>query len=94
MTVLSFQNIETTIILAIFTVLIAWLAYKYWLIKEKRSDFIEIILLCVESLGLSLYGTIIDISGIRIALLVIFVETAIYLINLIVLAWVSLYDDV
>ncbi len=90
-TMLSFQTILATIFGATITCLLAVLAYKFWLSNEKKTDLFEIIFLCIESIILSIYGTITGIGGIGVFLFVFYEETAIFLLNYIAKYIASLF---
>lgn len=51
---------------------------------EKKTDLFEIIFLCVEAVGLSIYGEFHDIQGIGVLLFVFYEETAFFLLNYLV----------
>lgn len=83
-TMLSFQSLAGTIFGATITIVLAVLAYKYWFSKESKTDLFEIIFLCIESIFLSAYGSIVGIEGIGVLLFVFFEETAIFTFNYVV----------
>lgn len=60
------------------------LAYKFWFSIEKKTDLFEIIFLCIEAAGLSIYGEFHDIQGIGVWLFVFYEETAFFLLNYLV----------
>ncbi|WP_148510796.1 hypothetical protein [Hungatella hathewayi] len=83
-TMLSFQTIWGTLFGAVLTGVLAVLAYKFWFGVEKKTDLFEIIFLCVEAVGLSIYGEFHDIQGIGVLLFVFYEETAFFLLNYLV----------
>lgn len=83
-TILSFQTMWATVFFALFTCIIAMLAYKWLYKSEKKTDLFEIFFLCIEAVILSIYVEVRDVEGIGILLFVFFVETAIFLMNYIV----------
>ena len=83
-TMLSFQTIWGTLFGAVLTGVLAVLAYKFWFGVEKKTDLFEIIFLCVEAVGLSIYGEFHDIQGIGVLLFVFYEETALFLLNYLV----------
>ena len=84
LTMLSFQEIDVTILVAIVTIEMDVMAYKFYIYKEKKTDLFEIIFLCVEAVVLSIIGEIYNIQGIGIFLFIFFEETALFLLNYIV----------
>lgn len=80
-TMLSFQKLEGTIVGTVFTITLAYFAYKYWLVKESKADFIEIIFLCMEAIILSIYDKRHDLQGISVGFFVFFQETALFTFN-------------
>jgi len=83
-TMLSFQTVWGTLFGAVLTGVLAVLAYKFWFGVEKKTDLFEIIFLCVEAVGLSIYGEFHDIQGIGVLLFVFYEETAFFLLNYLV----------
>ena len=83
-TMLSFQTIWGTLFGAVLTCVLAVLAYKFWFGVEKKTDLFEIIFLCIEAIGLSVYGEFHDIQGIGVLLFVFYEETAFFLLNYLV----------
>lgn len=81
---LSFQTVWGTLFGAVLTGVLAVLAYKFWFGVEKKTDLFEIIFLCVEAVGLSIYGEFHDIQGIGVLLFVFYEETAFFLLNYLV----------
>lgn len=83
-TMLSFQTIWGTLFGAVLTCVLAVLAYKFWFDVEKKTDLFEIIFLCIEAVGLSIYGEFHDIQGVAVFLFVFYEETALFLLNYLV----------
>ena len=83
-TMLSFQTIWGTLFGAVLTCVLAVLAYTFWFSIEKKTDLFEIIFLCIEAAGLSIYGEFHDIQGIGVWLFVFYEETAFFLLNYLV----------
>lgn len=80
-TALSFMSFPGNILMVVSIIASAKLAYIYWP-EEKKSDYLEIIMLSLESFIISLYIYFKGIdSPTEIAVLVIFIETALYMIN-------------
>lgn len=90
LTMLSFQGLCGTIFGALITSGLAVLAYKYWFCKEKKTDLFEIILLCAESILLSIIEKMCDIQGIGVFLFIFYEETAIFLLNYIIISIASM----
>ncbi len=82
--ILSFLTIWGTLFGALLTCILAVLAYNFWFAAEKKTDLFEIIFLCIEAVGLSIYGEFHDIHGIGVLLFVFYEETAFYLLNYLV----------
>ena len=81
-TALSFQTLTGTVAGAVFTCVLAGLAYKVWFGVEKKTDLFEIFFLCMEAILLSLYTEINHVEGLLfVFLFVFFEETAIFLLN-------------
>ena len=78
---LSFQSFGGTIFGAILTCGLATLAYKYWIVVERKTDLCEIILLCGEAVLFSYCESKHNIYGFGIVLFVFYQETAIFLLN-------------
>uniref|UniRef100_UPI0040253771 hypothetical protein n=1 Tax=Agathobacter rectalis TaxID=39491 RepID=UPI0040253771 len=83
-TMLSFQTIWGTLFGAVITCVLAVLTYNFWFGAEKKTDLFEIIFLCIEAVGLSIYGEFHDIQGIGVLLFVFYEETALFLLNYLV----------
>ena len=83
-TMLSFQTIWVTLFGAVITCVLAVLTYNFWFGAEKKTDLFEIIFLCIEAVGLSIYGEFHDIQGIGVLLFVFYEETALFLLNYLV----------
>lgn len=83
-TMLSFQTIWGTLFGAVITCVLAVLTYNFWFGVEKKTDLFEIIFLCIEAVGLSIYGEFHDIQGIGVLLFVFYEETALFLLNYLV----------
>ena len=83
-TMLSFQTIWGTLFGAVITCVLAVLTYNFWFSAEKKTDLFEIIFLCIEAVGLSIYGEFHDIQGIGVLLFVFYEETALFLLNYLV----------
>ena len=83
-TMLSFQPIWGTLFGAVLTCVLAVLTYNFWFGVEKKTDLFEIIFLCIETVGLSIYGEFHDIQGIGVVLFVFYEETAFFLLNYLV----------
>ena len=83
-TMLSFQTIWGTLFGAVLTCVLAVLTYNFWFGVEKKTDLFEIIFLCIEAVGLSIYGEFHDIQGIGVLLFVFYEETALFLLNYLV----------
>ena len=83
-TLLSFQTIWGTLFGAVITCVLAVLTYNFWFGAEKKTDLFEIIFLCIEAVGLSIYGEFHDIQGIGVLLFVFYEETALFLLNYLV----------
>ena len=83
-TMLSFQTIWGTLFGAVLTCVLAVLTYNFWFVVEKKTDLFEIIFLCIEAVGLSIYGEFHDIQGIGVLLFVFYEETAFFLFNYLV----------
>ena len=83
-TMLSFQPIWGTLFGAVLTCVLAVLTYNFWFGVEKKTDLFEIIFLCIEAVGLSIYGEFHDIQGIGVVLFVFYEETAFFLLNYLV----------
>lgn len=83
-TMLSFQTIWGTLFGAVLTCVLAVLTYNFWFVVEKKTDLFEIIFLCTEAVGLSIYGEFHDIQGIGVLLFVFYEETAVFLLNYLV----------
>ena len=83
-TMLSFQTIWGTLFGAVITCVLAVLTYNFWFGAEKKTDLFEIIFLCIEAVGLSIYGEFHDIQGIGVLLFVFYEETALCLLNYLV----------
>lgn len=81
---LSFQTIWGTLFGAVITCVLAVLTYNFWFGVEKKTDLFEIIFLCIEAVGLSIYGEFHDIQGIGVLLFVFYEETALFLLNYLV----------
>lgn len=84
LTIVSLQKIEGTIVGAIITIVMAGMAYKFSIFKEKKTDLFEIIFLCIEAIILSVVGKVCKIQGIGVFLFVFFQQTALFLLNYIV----------
>lgn len=80
-TLLAFQTVAGTIIGAIVTGGVAGIAYKYWVVVEKKSDFIEIIFLSIEAIALSIFVAVNNVQGLGILWFVIWEETALFMFN-------------
>ncbi len=81
-TTLSFMSFPYSLGYAAFTVVLALLAYNFWKSFEQKSDLWEIIIMCIESVIISIYVTINSIENIlQVTALVVFVETALFMIN-------------
>lgn len=81
-TTLSFMSFPYSLGFAVFTIVLALLAYKFWKNFERKSDFWEIIIMCIESVIISIYVTINSIENIlQVTALVVFIETALFMIN-------------
>lgn len=83
-TMLSFQTIWGTLFGAVLTCVLAVLAYKFWFGVEKKTDLFEMIFLCIEAVGLSIYGEFHDIQGIDVLLFVFYQQTAFFFLNYLV----------
>ena len=81
---LSFQTIWGTLFGAVITCVLAVLTYNFWFGAEKKTDLFEIIFLCIEAVGLSIYGEFHDIQGIGVWLFVFYEETTFFLLNYLV----------
>ena len=69
---------------------ITYAAYKFWV--EKFSDFIEIIIICFESVVISIIMAKNQVEGFdSIIIYVLFVETAIFMINYLIKFSVASY---
>lgn len=81
-TTLSFISFPYSLGLAALTVVLAILAYNFWKDFEQKSDLWEIIIMCIESVIISIYVTINSIENIlEVTAVVVFVETVIFMIN-------------
>lgn len=81
-TTLSFQPFPYNIGFALLTILVAWIAYKCWFSFELLSDFIEIVIISVESIIASLIMAWCKWDGIlHTIIFVIFCETFLFMIN-------------
>lgn len=81
-TTLSFQPFPYNIGFALLTILVAWIAYKCWFSFELLSDFIEIVIISVESIIASLIMFWCKWDGIlHTIIFVIFCETFLFMIN-------------
>lgn len=83
-TMLSFQSLGGTVFGATVTITLAILIYRFWVLKETKTDLFEIIFLCIESIVLSFYGAMVGIEGIGVFLFVFFEETAVFSFNCVV----------
>lgn len=83
-TMLSFQTIWGTLFGAVLTCVLAVFVYKLQFGVEKKTDLFEIIFLCIEAVGLSIYGEFHDIQGIGVLLFVFYEETAFFMLNYLV----------
>lgn len=63
-TTLSFISFPYSLGLAALTVVLAILAYNFWKDFEQKSDLWEIIIMCIESVIISIYVTINSIENI------------------------------
>lgn len=80
-TALSFLDFPQNIAYAAFMIGISFCIMKFWG-EEKKSDFVEILLLCGESILISIYMYCKKISDpIEIAMVVLFVETFVFTLN-------------
>ena len=81
-TTLSFQPFPYNIGFALLTILVAWIAYKCWFSFELLSDFIEIVIISVESIIASLIMSWCKWDGIlHTIIFVVFCETFLFMIN-------------
>ncbi len=87
-TALSFLNFPQNIACAAFMIGVSSLIMKFFL-EEKKSDFVEIILLCGESVIISIYMYLKKVSApIEIAMAVLFVETFVFTLNYLLMYFV------
>lgn len=81
-TTMSFMSFPFSLGFAALTVILALLAYNFWKNFEQKSDLWETIIMCIESVIISIYVTINSIENIlHVIALVVFVETALFMIN-------------
>lgn len=81
-TTLSFISFPYSLGFAVLTVVLALFAYNFCKDFEQKSDLWEIIIMCIESVIISIYVTINSIDNIlQVTALVIFVETVLFMIN-------------
>lgn len=81
-TTLSFMSFSYSLGFVVFTVVLALLAYNFWKSFEQKSNLLEIIIMCIESVIISIYVTINSIENIlQVTALVVFVETALFMFN-------------
>lgn len=92
-TMLSFQTIGGTLFGAALTCILSVLAYKFWFGVEKKTDLFEIIFLCIEAVGVSIYGEFHDIEGFAVFLFVFYEETALFLLNYLVKEGIAMFFD-
>lgn len=81
-TTLSFMTFPYSLGFAVLTGALALLAYNFWKDFEQQSDMWEIILMCIESVIISIYVTINSTENVfQVTAMVVFVETTIFMIN-------------
>lgn len=89
---LSFQPLKGTIFWAIIIVVISYMVYNFF--EEKLSDLIEILIICFESIIISVIMTKKEVDGfVCIFTYVFFIETAIFMLNYIVKDLVASHCD-
>ena len=80
-TALSFMSFPENLILIAVIIVVSYYVVKYWF-NERKSDFWEIVLLCGESLLISGYMYIKNVTdAIEIVCIVLFVESFVYALN-------------